>query len=203
MCSIIAVSGNWEEEILKQIMKNSRIRGLHSFGYSFVEKNKIKNSKFIDYDQFIESLIQKKPNKFIAHFRYSTSGDWKVIENNQPIFLDDFCLAFNGVIDMSSKSEMEKKFNVEMKTENDGEIAILKYKEGKDSFLNFINQNKRTFAGVFLNNKNEITAIKNNLRPLSISKYNNATYIASTSDILLRSGLNNNEKLKSNTYYEI
>lgn len=203
MCSIIAVSGNWEEEILKQIMKNSRIRGLHSFGYSFVEKNKIQNFKFIDYDQFIHSLIQKKPNKFIAHFRYSTSGDWKVIENNQPIFLDDFCLAFNGVIDMSSKTEMEKKFNVEMKTENDGEIAILKYKEGKDAFLNFINENKRTFAGVFLNNQNEITAIKNNLRPLSISKHENATYIASTTDILHRSGLKNNEKLKPNKYYEI
>jgi len=203
MCSIIAVSGSWDEEIVKQIMKNSRIRGLHSFGYSFVEKHKIYNLKFIDYKKFIESLIEKKPKKFIAHFRYSTSGDWKVIENNQPIFLDDFCLAFNGVIDMSSKSEMEKKFNVEMKTENDGEIAILKYKEGKESFLNFINENKRTFAGVFLNNKNEIIAIKNNLRPLSISNHKNATYIASTLDILSRSGLKNNEKLKANKYYEI
>lgn len=203
MCSIIAVSGNWDEEIVKKIMQNSRIRGLHSFGYSFVEKNKIQNFKFIDYDQFLKSLIQKKPIKFIAHFRYSTSGDWKVIENNQPILLDDFCLAFNGVIDMSSKSEMEKKFEVQMETENDGEIAIIKYKQGKDSFLNFINENKRTFAGVFLNKENEITAIKNNLRPLSISKDKKATYLASTSDILLRSGLKSYEKLKPNKFYEI
>lgn len=203
MCSIIAVSGIWDEEIVKQIMKNSRIRGLHSFGYSFVKNNKIYNFKFIDYQKFIESLIQKKPEKFIAHFRYSTSGDWKVIENNQPIFLDDFCLAFNGVIDMSSKTEMEKKFDIKMKTENDGEIAIIKYKQGKDLFLDFINQNKRTFAGVFLNKENQITAIKNNLRPLSISKDKHATYLASTSDILSRSGLKSYDKLKPNKFYEI
>lgn len=203
MCSIIAVSGSWDEEIVKKIMQNSRIRGLHSFGYSFVEKEKIQNLKFLEYNQFIQSLIQKKPEKFIAHFRYSTSGDWKVIENNQPILLDDFCLAFNGVIDMSSKSEMEKKFELKMETENDGEIAIVKYKQNRDLFLDFINENKRTFAGVFLNKENKIIAIKNNLRPLSISKDKNATYLASTSDILSRSGLQIYEKLKSNQFYEI
>jgi hypothetical protein len=54
-----------------------------------------------------------------------------------------------------------------------------------------------------LNKENEIIAIKNNLRPLSISKEKNASYLASTSDILFRSGLKNVEKIKSNQFYEI
>jgi len=203
MCSVIAAAGEWDIETIEKILFYSRIRGLHSFGYSFVENKTIKNFKFIDYEEFKKSLFETKPVKFIAHFRYSTSGDWKVIENNQPILINNICLAFNGVIDMSSKIEMEKKFETEMQTENDGEIAILNYLKGRENFLSFVNENKRTFAGVFLNKENEIIAIKNNLRPLSISKEKNASYLASTSDILFRSGLKNVEKIKSNQFYEI
>lgn len=203
MCSIVAASGNYDIEIIKKIFFNSRIRGLHSFGFSYVTDGIIHTNKFTDYDKFVRLFIQKKPSKFIAHFRYSTSGDWKQAENNQPIHIRNICLAFNGVIDMSTKLEMEKKYAIDMQTENDGEIAIHKYIESKEHFLLFINEKKRTFAGLFLNRRNEIHAIKNNLRPLSIAKHINTTYIASTSDILLRSGLKNIDRMKANQFYEI
>jgi len=203
MCSIVAASGDYDIEIIKKIFFNSRIRGLHSFGFSYVVNGEIQTHKFTDYDKFVELFIQKKPSKFIAHFRYSTSGDWKLPMNNQPILIRNICLAFNGVIDMSTKTDMEKKFGIEMQTENDGEIAIHKYIDNKEHFLSFINEKKRTFAGVFLNSSNEIIAIKNNLRPLSVSKHSNTTYIASTSDILERSGLKNIDRIKPNHFYGI
>jgi glucosamine 6-phosphate synthetase-like amidotransferase/phosphosugar isomerase protein len=86
MCSIIAVSGNWEEEVLIQIMKNSRIRGLHSFGYAFIEKNIIQNYKFIDYNHFIESLIKKNLISSLLIFVIQRVGIGKLLKTISRFF---------------------------------------------------------------------------------------------------------------------
>lgn len=203
MCSIVGFAGVWEDQTIRKIMINSRIRGLHSFGYSYANNGQIITKKFLNYNTFIETICEEKPSKFIAHFRYSTSGDWKNQDNNQPVSAGNLSLVFNGVIDMRSKPEMEKHYRVSMNTENDGEIALMKYQKSKEDMLDFIGQAGRTFAGMILSSNGEAYAVRNNLRPLSFAENDNAIYYASTNDILRRSGLKDCQTTKPNKYYEI
>jgi len=202
MCSIIACSGDWDKDIVYKILKNSRIRGLHSFGYSYVDKY-LKTNKYLDFKKFSDELLDIKPNKFIAHFRYSTSGDWKILDNNQPINISNISLVFNGVLDMRTKQEMEANYKIKMSSENDGELAILKYISGIEKFKNFINESNKTFAGCFLTEENKIFAIRNKLRPMAISIQEKATYLSSTTDILKRSDVDKYFLAIPNKIYEI
>ena len=189
MCAIVGVSGDWNEETLLNLLKWSRIRGLHAFGYAFIENNQLVYHKFLNYKEFCDSIIENKPNKFIAHFRYSTSGDWKIPKNNQPIIFNQTALVFNGVIEMSTKEEMESKWECTLNTENDGEIALLQYSIGRIDEL--IDNKTRSFAGLFLNENNEIVAIRNRRRPMYVGEQDNCYYLASTHDILNRSNIKN------------
>ena len=85
MCSVIGFFGRYNKELLTKVFFNSRIRGLHAFGYAYYNEQDLQVKKFLDYDNFVASINEDKPNKFIAHFRYSTSGDYNNQENNQPL----------------------------------------------------------------------------------------------------------------------
>lgn len=201
MCSIIACSGDWDKDIVYKILKNSRIRGLHSFGFSYFDKN-IKTNKYLDFKNFSDELLDIKPDKFIAHFRYSTSGDWKILDNNQPLNFSNISLVFNGVLDMRTKQEMEEAYKIKMISENDGELAILKYLSGIQNLKNFINDCGKTFAGCFLTEENKIYAIRNKLRPMAISFQEKVTYLTSTTDILKRSDIDKYFIAVPNKLYE-
>lgn len=99
MCSIVGYDGEFNKVLVNRILKNSRIRGLHAFGYSYFENEILKVFKFLDYKEFINHINTTRPNCFIAHFRYSTSGDYLKLNNNQPLAKNDIALAFNGVLD--------------------------------------------------------------------------------------------------------
>lgn len=194
MCSIIGFNSEiFDAELVSKICYNSRIRGLHSFGYSFFDGSKNIVKKFLKYENFTSSLLNDKPLKFIAHFRYSTSGDFENEINNQPILKDNISLVFNGVIDMSSKKSMELKYKVKLETENDGELALIKKIEGNENLENLIRG--KTFAGAFLD-KNEICVVRNDNRPCYIGFIDNCKIVASTKDILKRSGVNQIQSVK-------
>jgi glutamine phosphoribosylpyrophosphate amidotransferase len=200
MCSIIGYSGEYKKSLVNDILKNSRIRGLHSFGYCFFENKQIKIFKFLDYNDFLKSINKNKPNKFIAHFRYSTSGDYKVEKNNQPIKKQNTALVFNGVLDMGTKRDMEEIHNVILETDNDGELALIKYNESDNSVLDFIKN--KTFAGIFIN-ENEIKALRNKNRPAYVGFYDDIKIITSTKDILQRSSVLNFIEIPKNNFYVI
>ena len=187
MCSIIAYKGIFDSELVMNLLKHSRIRGLHAFGYSFAESNELITKKFLCYDEFCKSIMLDSPDSFIAHFRYSTSGDYKLHANNQPIVKKGVAMVFNGVIDMRTKQEMENAYCLEMETDNDGEIALLERIKSKESVLKFI-ENK-TFAGAFLHEDGTIEILRNNKRPCHIGKHMNAKIVASTKDILNRASI--------------
>jgi glutamine phosphoribosylpyrophosphate amidotransferase len=199
MCSIIGVSGNWQEETLLNVFKWSRIRGLHSFGYTYIKKNNLITNKFLSFDDFCNSILEIRPEKFIAHFRYSTSGDYLKIENNQPIQLVNLSLVFNGVIDMSEKEEMEQKWDCKLITENDGELALIEYQKG--NIIKLLRRKEISFSGLFLEAENKIVAIRNERRPMSIGNQNGCIYISSTSDILRRSGILNSKEINPYEQY--
>lgn len=200
MCSIIGYNGDYNQELVEKLCFNSRIRGLHSFGYSYYDKEELVVEKFLDYNLFLKSLNKTKPTKFIAHFRYSTSGDYKNQTNNQPLKIDNTSLVFNGVIDMGTKSEMEEKHNVKMFSDNDGELALLKKSQSDEVLIDFITD--KTFAGIFLE-KNKIKAIRNDNRPCYKGMFEKIKIIVSTKDILLRSGVNEFEELEPKVFVEL
>jgi glutamine phosphoribosylpyrophosphate amidotransferase len=156
MCSIIGFQGVYETDLITRLCYNSRIRGLHSFGFSFYQNGKLQVKKYLNYDKFLTDLNKHKPNKFIAHFRYSTSGDYKKIENNQPLIYEDQSIIFNGVISQKSKDEMQEEFQLKLTAENDGFVLVQKYDD-----LEFIKNRNISFAMIALSD-NKLIALRNN-----------------------------------------
>jgi glutamine phosphoribosylpyrophosphate amidotransferase len=200
MCSIIGYSGEYDKKLVERLMFNSRIRGLHSFGYSFFEGNELVTKKFLDYKKFIDNINKDKPTRFISHFRYSTSGEYTNQENNQPIVKDNTAMVFNGVIDMGSKKELEHKYKTKLTSCNDGELVLNIFNQEAKQVSDFIKN--KTFAGLFLKD-NKITVIKNRLRPCYLGVKNDIKVIASTKDILKRSGIENVKTVKPLVYNEL
>jgi glutamine phosphoribosylpyrophosphate amidotransferase len=183
MCSIIGFSGVYDRDLLTKVFENSKIRGIHSFGFSFYEAETLITNKFLDYNQFLSSIHEKAPNKFIAHFRYSTSGDYKETENNQPLSNTKTSIAFNGIISQKTKAEMEQEYNMSLQGDNDGYLLLHKMDDPE-----FLSSKSITFAMVGLSG-GKLIAMKNAKRPLYIAEKNGMQIIASTNDILKRSGI--------------
>ena len=182
MCAIVGfLSKNPNKdaiETLKRVFIESKIRGMHSYGFAAVQNGLIdsyKNTKLLPVLDEIQM-----PNALIGHCRYSTSGDYLLMANNQPLSHGNQHLVFNGVIDMRTKPEMEKAYGIQMSCENDGEIML----QSKDR-LGLLRTNI-SFAGLFLDERS-MTFMRNPARPAYLGYKHNAIYIASTADILKRS----------------
>lgn len=186
MCSIIGYKGLFKKYMVEKLLDESRCRGVHSFGYH--TKNGTK--KFLDYNLFKKELLSEEPELFIAHFRYSTSGDYKVMENNQPLTYDDKSMVFNGVISQLSKSEMENTYQLELPSDNDGWILYDYFSGGK---FNLPQGSSYAFLGLDFSHDGDkkLSAVRNALRPLWKYESENHVILASTKDILTRAGLNN------------
>lgn len=201
MCGIIGYSSNNPSikhlEIISKLFIESKVRGTHAYGVylwldtpngqitDFYKYHDLKQllSRLLEIRQVIRQYAGKIKLKLIGHNRYSTSGDWINHENNQPIIVEDWGLVFNGVIDMREKIEWEKQHLIKFSTENDGEILL---RVGRNNPIEFIQQNRCTFAGLLLDSKGELLALRNELRPAWILNYLDAHFVASTKDIFKR-----------------
>lgn len=181
--------------MLCNLFEQSRIRGLHSCGYSFLDGKVINTRKFFDTDELKHSLMPfakshlGKPLKIIGHTRYSTSGDWEDHRNNQPLHVvgpdkHEISLVFNGCIHMGLRTEYEQAYGKKYTTDNDGEIFCRKVLDGED-WHGFVDDGSFSFAGAFLH-KGQMHAIRNRNRPLWFGYSLRAIFIASTEDIFRR-----------------
>lgn len=202
MCGIIGFSCKKPSEenisILNELIIQSKIRGLHSFGYSYYS-SLIQTEKHHD----IASVKLPMSNKIIYHNRYSTSGDYKNHANNQPIHNKEMSLVFNGVLDMGTKEEIESKYNIKMKNDNDGEIILNTCGTDINLIQKFVTETTGSFAGIILTNSNKLLAIRNTKRPLWELNHLGCIYLASTKDIFKR--VNSSfepTQLKENIIYE-
>jgi glutamine phosphoribosylpyrophosphate amidotransferase len=202
MCGVVGYSSKKPVEqdykILYDLIIQSKIRGLHSFGYTFYDEV-LTTKKYHNLDNL---TLPASANKIIYHNRYSTSGDYKLHENNQPIPNTDMSLVFNGVIDMRTKEEMQNYYNIKMHTDNDGEILLHKC-SNKDDIKEFVQNISGSFAGLILTKQGNMYAIRNNNRPLWRMCLNDSMFYASTKDIFKR--VNNAyepEQLIPNVIYE-
>lgn len=173
-----------------RLFEASKIRGLHSFGFSVpahYPQDGIRTAKFhtlLETKAFLMQMHLNPPQILIGHNRYSTSGDFHDHSNNQPIHVPGISLAFNGVISMKTKAEYEKEYKKLYSTENDGEILCRKILDG-DEWQNWIAKAKFSFSGLILRN-GEVCAITNGRRPLWSSVTRGGVFVASTNDVFTR-----------------
>lgn len=184
MCAILGfISPNPTPEAvntLKRLFIESKVRGMHAYGFSALDDQPV-----TEKSNLLKPLLDKirKPKALIGHCRYSTSGDYLDMKNNQPLQYGDESLVFNGVIDMGTKAEMEARHQIKMNCENDGEIML--QSSDREGLL----ATNISFAGLTLS-KDKITFMRNENRPAYMAKKHGAIYIGSTADILRRCLLN-------------
>lgn len=184
MCAILGYSTPEKPdlELIRKLLRESKIRGLHAFGYAFFREG-LQVKKFHDLDEAYRSLCEDAPRAFMAHCRYSTSGDYVDHRNNQPIVSrDGRALVFNGVLHMGTKWEMEEEFKVSMDTENDGELALLLGME------QLVRTTTGSFAGI-LAEGGRFKVVRNARRPATLFRRGEEIVVTSTADIGLRAGL--------------
>lgn len=185
MCGIIGVKlkSGYNKEIVTdnivELLEESKIRGIHSFGWSYMERSKVFTRKYFTLGTLINDVRKDVRERMIFHNRYATSGNWEDIKNNQPIQIGNRAIAFNGVIDMGTQDEMEAKYCVKMMTENDAELALL-HMETLPTFVK-----GKSFSGVMLYD-GRLVHYRNPDRPAAMHEDEHAIYIASTKDIFKR-----------------
>lgn len=193
MCGLIGYEPtgqeiDWKEQrdAFARLARESRIRGMHSYGIA----TPTMVLKSHDLDEVIDAFDASEPTIF--HARYSTSGDWRNHENNQPIIIDAterscrLALAFNGVIDMGTRAEMSERWDVRLETDNDGEIFLRRLLLGQ-SIASFVGGIAGSFAGVWLEG-DVLQCARNARRPLWKCEWPDVKWLASTKDVFVRAG---------------
>lgn len=144
-------------------------------------------AKGTDFDVIMQLIPTPMPERIIFHARYSTSGDYRDMLNNQPIVIDGDALVFNGTVDMGTKEEMEQRNGIMMQTDNDGELVLRDIQDGHP--FRRLSDNLVTFAGIVLRGNGEMFALRNVMRPLWRFEVSGGIFLASTQDIALRAKL--------------
>jgi glutamine phosphoribosylpyrophosphate amidotransferase len=188
MCGVIGAilrDGDMEaKNFLQDVIYESRVRGLDSFGHAICTKFERKVSHGTLSTMINEAGKSVHPCLFLGHCRYSTSG-----ATPQPLAISsipNMIFAFNGNIHMGTKEEMEQHFKIKMDTDNDGEVFM---RLGQYSgMVDFIKNPAISFAGVWIEN-NMLFALRNEHRPLwRCDLAGKNVFIASTADIFYRAG---------------
>lgn len=208
MCGVLYFKGDGSKhkELIVNLLQQSRIRGLHAFGVSLrsTPKESFQTIRTFSLPEAEQYILDNQFCELIGHCRYDTSGDWRVLENNQPIAIGHSILAFNGVVRMSTREEYQQEFGREYTTENDGEIVLRMIAEKDGRLLSLLEQNRVTFAGVaYVNGK--AMALRNERRPLWRGLMLDTEFVISTVDIFKRSirALRNPNEYATMLYQEI
>lgn len=187
MCGIVAYCGATSRErrgTFRQLCCEATIRGLHAFGIAYYYGGRVRVFKSLSFVEVMNAIPNPLPERIVFHNRYCTSGDFTVMNNNQPLVVDGNALAFNGVVDMGTKAEMERRHSTLLTTENDGELVLQDIRRG-DPFRSIANRIS-SFAGVYLGKDGEMFALRNEMRPLWSYDVKDGTFIVSTVDIARR-----------------
>ena len=196
MCAVIGAllqSPSKEDfEALKRVFIESKIRGMHATGISFLPKwsdGIVTIKEAIPADVFVEKhmhsdnfkeFLNKDGNLYlIGHCRYSTSD----LEYNQPIGNDSHSIVHNGVITQELPEHWQKLYGYNTVTKNDSELV----QHSNDPLAEFSNMSMAVCELTACTK--EIVAYRNGKRPLYLTTLKNGSIITSTEDIPKRAGL--------------
>ena len=187
MCSVIgAVIQEPKDrhfEMLKNVFFESRIRGMHATGLSYVKDGKVHTEKLpVPANEFpfrFADYVNEDGNLYlIGHCRYSTSD----LEYNQPIANDEHSIVHNGVITQELPENWKALYNYICKTKNDSEL-VLKSDSPLEEFRD------ASMAVCDLTSDKKLCFYRNGKRPLYFTQFNEGYLITSTENIPSRAGI--------------
>jgi len=194
MCGVIGafLIHPTEEDLLSvsRVFIQTKIRGLHATGVSFIKNEKIHTIKEpIPSDIFFEKykiydFLNEDGNLYlIGHCRYSTSN----LIYNQPISDDNISIVHNGVITQENYENWESMYGYTCITANDSELVLRSILDEKPPLLRWFDS---SMAVCELRKNKTIGFYRNGKRPLYYTKLINGFIITSTENIAKRSNLN-------------
>lgn len=209
MCAVIGVvlknPTKSDFELLKRVFLESKIRGLHATGISFLPQwsDKIETIKQpIPADRFVEqhlhndnlsNMVNADGNLYlIGHCRYSTSD----LEYNQPMNADHKSIVHNGVITQELPENWKDKYGYDCITKNDSELVL-----HSDNPLKEFSHMSMGVCELY--DDRRLRFYRNGKRPIYFSTLPNGFVVTSTEDIAKRAGLELPAPVPMNTYMTI
>ena len=196
MCAVVGAYSKDKVnlELFQRVMLQSMIRGKHASGIAWNDNGKLAYRVISESANFLE-FKNIETNMIIGHARYSTSD----LNFNQPITSDKIAIVHNGVISQENPDTWKAIYGYDFKTRNDSEIILRSYENKKHPL-----QLNGSIATIILDmtNKPTILFFRNEQRPLYYST-DKDIYIASTKNILERSGFEHILKTDSCVEYKI
>jgi glutamine phosphoribosylpyrophosphate amidotransferase len=188
MCSVIGaiVKEPRAEDLLmlQRVFLESKIRGMHATGISYVKNGQIITDKRpVPADQFpfnFESYINEDGNLYlVGHCRYSTSD----LEYNQPIANDNLSVVHNGVITQELPEKWKELYGYDCETKNDTELIL---HTAEDCISPLVRWKDSSLAVIELHVDKVIRFYRNGKRPLYLTNISNGCIITSTADVIKR-----------------
>ncbi len=191
MCAIIGAvvkqpTAN-DFQLLKRVFHESKIRGMHATGISYVKNIQVFTEKLpVPADQFpfkFSEYVNEDGNLYlVGHCRYSTSD----LEYNQPIANSNLSVVHNGVITQELPENWEELYGYKCETKNDTEL-LLHTIEGNVSPLE--RWQDASLSVCVLSSNKTLKVFRNGKRPNYLTFIPNGVIITSTRDIPKRAGI--------------
>jgi glutamine phosphoribosylpyrophosphate amidotransferase len=185
MCSVIGViikEPRAEDFLmLHRVFLESKIRGMHATGISYVKHGKIITEKRpVPADEFpfnFPSYVNEDGSLYmIGHCRYSTSD----LEFNQPIANENLSVVHNGVITQELPEKWKELYGYDCETKNDTELIL---HTAEDCISPLVRWKDSSLAVVELHVDKVIRFYRNGKRPLYLTNISNGCIITSTADV--------------------
>jgi glutamine phosphoribosylpyrophosphate amidotransferase len=185
MCSVIgAIIKEPRAEdflMLHRVFFESKIRGMHATGISYVKHGKIITEKRpVPADEFpfnFPSYVNEDGSLYmIGHCRYSTSD----LEFNQPIANENLSVVHNGVITQELPEKWKELYGYDCETKNDTELIL---HTAEDCISPLVRWKDSSLAVIELHVDKVIRFYRNGKRPLYLTSISNGCIITSTADV--------------------
>ena len=185
MCSVIgAIIKEPRAEdflMLHRVFLESKIRGMHATGISYVKHGKIITDKRpVPADEFpfnFPSYVNEDGSLYlIGHCRYSTSD----LEFNQPIANENLSVVHNGVITQELPEKWKELYGYDCETKNDTELIL---HTAEDCISPLVRWKDSSLAVIELHVDKVIRFYRNGKRPLYLTNISNGCIITSTADV--------------------
>jgi len=170
--------------MLHRVFLESKIRGMHATGISYVKHGKIITEKRpVPADEFpfnFPSYVNEDGSLYlIGHCRYSTSD----LEFNQPIANENLSVVHNGVITQELPENWKELYGYDCETKNDTELIL---HTAEDCISPLVRWKDSSLAVVELHVDKVIRFYRNGKRPLYLTSISNGCIITSTADVIKR-----------------
>lgn len=190
MCSVIGAiikKPEYEDfQKLGKVFHESRIRGMHATGISYVKANSIVTQKLpVSADMFPfywDDYVNEDGNLYlVGHCRYSTSD----LEYNQPIANEKVSVVHNGVITQELYEDWELLHGYTCEGKNDTELLLRSLAD----YSPLEHWKQSSLAVCELHLDKTLRVYRNGKRPLYLTSLDNGCIITSTRDVIVRSGI--------------